>query len=138
MVISNLTYDMFATGRKDLPIHHLRGVAVRKLVSIAIGVGMTAAASVAGVVATASAVNADTCRESLWGEDIWGNKRFDCSDGSYTLKKPFGTNTWDDPWARYEFKKNNSFRGDGWSGNCKYKSFSNSYRCRGTSSGFSG
>jgi len=108
---------------------------VKKMIATLIGVGVFASASIFAVVATAGTASADTCRESLWGEDIWGNKRFDCSDGSYTLKKPFGTNTWDDPWARYEFKKDSSSYGNDWSGKCTYESFSDTYECRGTSSG---
>jgi len=78
----------------------------------------------------AAPASADTCRESIWGEDIWGNKRYDCSDGSYKMKNPFNTDRLDDPWATYEFESN-SYGSDTWSGKCKYTSFRNSYECRG-------
>jgi len=103
---------------------------VKKMIATLVGVGVFAAASILAVVATAGTASADTCRESLWGEDIWGNKRFDCSDGTYTLKKPFGTNRWDDPWADYRFEKDGYFRGNGWSGTCTYDSFWDEYECR--------
>ena len=91
---------------------------------------VTTAIFAAAGLAFAAPANAETCRESILGEDIFGNKRFNCSDGSYTLKKPWTTNRWDDPWATYKFESNSSRR-DSWSGDCKYSSFGSSYRCSG-------
>jgi hypothetical protein len=91
----------------------------------AIGAGLVAGAAVIAGAPGASA--ADNCRESLWGDDIFGNKRYSCSDGSYTLKKPFYSDRWDDPFTTYEFEGDSN----SWSGKCSYSSFRNGYDCTG-------
>ena len=102
---------------------------MKKMIATMVGVGVFASASIFAVMATASPANADTCRESFLGDDFLGNKRFDCPDGTYTLKKPLGGYGWDSPVYEYEFEKD-SMWGSGWSGTCRYESFRNSYDCR--------
>jgi len=110
---------------------------VKKMIATMVGVGVFASASIFAVMATASPASADTCQESLWGQDMWGNKQFDCPDGSYTMTKPFGTSTWDDPWANYELKKDSAYSSNRWTGRCTYNSFYNSYDCTEKSNGWS-
>ena len=77
---------------------------------------------------TASAAN---CRPSLFGtNDLMGTQRYDCPDGSYQLKKPFGAQGWNDPWASYELRPNNGSSWNRPSQKCRYDSFWNRYTCR--------
>ena len=93
---------------------------------------LATAVTAVGLVAIAAPAQANTCRESIWGDDMWGNKRYDCSDGSYTLKKPLYQDRWDDPFTTYELESD-SYGSNKWTGKCKYSSFGNSYECRGQS-----
>jgi len=88
-----------------------------------------AVASVAltGLVVIGAPAHAQNCRQSsLYPTDIYGNKNFNCSNGSYSLKKPFGSNDWRNPMSTYELKPN---RG-GSSQRCRYNSLFNRYDCR--------
>ena len=80
----------------------------------------------AAVLVGAPTASADNCRESLWGDDLYGNKSFDCSDGSYTLKKPFGS-SWDDSISTYEFEGDSN----SYSGKCTYSYLTGGYKCKG-------
>ena len=61
--------------------------------------------------------------------DWQGNPIYNCSGKNYTLTKPWGTDSWDDPFTTYSLKPN--YGGYGSKGQkCKYSSWNNSYTCR--------
>ena len=99
----------------------------RSIVSI-IGAAALCAGTVVVAAAPASAAN---CRPSAFGTtDIMGNQRYSCPDGSYTLRKPFGTSSWDDPMASYELRPNSGSSWNRPSQKCRYNSLFNRYDCR--------
>lgn len=50
----------------------------------------------------AAPVSVNACNEGTWSGRIWRTQRYDCSDGSYTVNKPLGTDRCDDPRALYQ------------------------------------
>jgi len=91
-----------------------------------------AAALCAGTVLIAApSASAANCRPSALGTtDIMGNPTYTCPDGSYTLKKPFGAQSWDDPMTSYELRPNSGSSWNRPSQKCRYSAVSNRYVCR--------
>lgn len=91
--------------------------------AIALGAGI--------MVAAAPATSAANCRPSTFGStDFMGNPRYSCPDGTYTLRRPFGSSSWDDPMTSYELRPN---YGSSWnrpSQKCRYNSLFDRYECR--------
>lgn len=99
----------------------------RKIVSIAGAVALCAGT----VLVAAPSASAANCRpNTISPTDIYGNQRYNCPDGSYTLRKPFGAQSWDDPMTSYELRPN---YGSSWNRpgqKCRYNSVFNRYDCR--------
>jgi hypothetical protein len=100
---------------------------MKKIQAAVVAVAVVASTLAFGVVA-ASPASAENCRPSMYGKDIFGNQKYNCSDGSYTLKKPMFSDRWDDPLSTYELKKDYGFGTK--SQKCRYSSLSKGYNCR--------
>ena len=100
---------------------------MKKIQAAAITIAVAATTFTFGAV-VASPASAENCRPSIYGTDIFGNQKYNCSDGSYTLKKPMFSDRWDDPMSTYELKKDYGYGTK--SQKCRYNSFSNGYKCR--------
>lgn len=92
--------------------------------------GAVTALAISTLQLTSASAYSGTCRPSGLGTpNILGEVRYSCPDGSYTLKKPPLTSSWNDPFATYELRPN--YGGFGAPrAKCKYQSLTNSYKCR--------
>lgn len=98
-------------------------MAILAAVTVVVGVSVVAA----------PAASADTCRQSAFGStDILGNPRYNCSDGnSYTLRRPFGANSWNDPMTTYQLRPNYGYGSrNGSDLSCRYSTLTGRYNCR--------
>lgn len=100
---------------------------MKKIFAIGMFCASTATMLTVGTLVAAPA-QAENCRSSIYGTDIFGNPKYNCSDGSYTLKKPMWSNSWDDPFTTYELKKDYGFGSK--SQKCRYDSLFKRYNCR--------
>ncbi len=78
----------------------------------------------------APSASAASCKPSFFGQDFFGNQRYDCPGGSYTLRQPFGEQSWDDPFASYELRPDSGSSWNKPSQRCRYDRFFNRYNCR--------